>query len=115
MAATRERKPLLPVNPTVMLLEYHHATGFGLLLIDDTVYTLSRHTDKGKTVGVRLEYMSLSGEHIMHDIDLTANPPRCDCADHTFRPERPGGCRHLVALREAAATLRAAKVCGSNF
>jgi hypothetical protein len=104
-----ERKPLLPVTPKVMLLEYHHSTGFGLLLIDDVIYTLSRHTDRGRTVGVRLEYMSLAGEHMRYDIDLTVSPHTCDCGDATHRPERPGGCKHLVAVRDAMATLRTAK------
>ncbi len=36
----------------------------------------------------------------MYDISLGVDGvARCDCADGTFHPERPGGCKHLRALR----------------
>jgi hypothetical protein len=31
--------------------------------------------------------------------------PYCDCPDHTFHPERPGGCKHMRALAAALAAL----------
>ncbi len=30
--------------------------------------------------------------------DLPADLSSCDCPDHTYRGERPGGCRHMRAL-----------------
>jgi hypothetical protein len=30
--------------------------------------------------------------------DLPADLSSCDCADNSFHPERPGGCRHMKAL-----------------
>jgi hypothetical protein len=29
----------------------------------------------------------------------------CDCPDATYQPERPGGCKHVKALRAALAAL----------
>jgi hypothetical protein len=33
--------------------------------------------------------------------DLPADLSSCDCPDHVYREERPGGCRHMQALRQA--------------
>ncbi len=36
----------------------------------------------------------------MYDVALGADGVvRCDCGDGVFHPERPGGCKHIVALR----------------
>ncbi len=32
---------------------------------------------------------------------LPADLGTCDCPDHSFREKRPGGCKHMVALRQA--------------
>jgi hypothetical protein len=37
--------------------------------------------------------------------DLPRDLSSCDCPDHTFRPERPGGCKHMQALRQALLTV----------
>jgi hypothetical protein len=37
--------------------------------------------------------------------NLPADCSSCDCGDHTFREERPGGCRHMVAMRQAVVQL----------
>src|SRR5262245_15397074 len=37
--------------------------------------------------------------------DLPADLSGCDCPDHTYHPERPGGCKHIQALRAALARL----------
>jgi hypothetical protein len=34
--------------------------------------------------------------------DLPADLSSCTCGDRTHRPERPGGCKHMAALRQAA-------------
>ncbi len=34
-------------------------------------------------------------------IDIDAQTWQCDCEDATFRPERPGGCKHVRALKAA--------------
>jgi hypothetical protein len=33
--------------------------------------------------------------------DLPADLSGCTCGDRTHRPERPGGCKHMAALRQA--------------
>lgn len=33
--------------------------------------------------------------------DLPRDLSSCDCPDHTYRGERPGGCKHMAALRQA--------------
>jgi hypothetical protein len=33
--------------------------------------------------------------------DLARSLDRCNCADATYRPHRPDGCRHQVALQQA--------------
>ena len=37
--------------------------------------------------------------------DLPRDLGGCDCPDRTYRPERPGGCRHTAALRQALPTV----------
>jgi hypothetical protein len=52
---------------------------------------------RGETcVGVRLWKFG-GGRRYEVPGDLSA----CTCADRTHRPERPGGCRHMAALRQA--------------
>jgi hypothetical protein len=36
--------------------------------------------------------------------DLPRDLSGYDCPDHAFRPERPGGCEHRAALRQALPT-----------
>ncbi len=38
--------------------------------------------------------------------DLPRDLRSCDCADNTFKPERPGGCRHMAALKLALPTVK---------
>ena len=37
--------------------------------------------------------------------DLPRSLDSCDCPDGTYRPERPGGCKHQQALRQALPTV----------
>ena len=41
-------------------------------------------------------------------IDIDAQTWQCDCEDATYRPNRPGGCKHVRALRAALALRPAA-------
>jgi hypothetical protein len=38
--------------------------------------------------------------------DLPPDLSGCDCPDRTHKPERPGGCKHMVALRLALPGVR---------
>src|SRR5581483_11499362 len=57
-------------------------------------------TDGGKCVGFRLRKF---GSAEVYDVPRALDS--CTCADATFRPDRPLGCRHQVALRMALVTV----------
>jgi hypothetical protein len=71
----------------------------GTLAINGTAYEVLPLYDGATLAGYRL----LKADGTMYDLpaDLTC----CDCPDHTFHPERPGGCKHVAALRAALAAL----------
>jgi hypothetical protein len=71
----------------------------GVLQINGTRYEVLPLFDDQARVGYRL----LKADGTMYD--LTADLSGCDCPDHTFHPERPGGCKHMQALRAALAAL----------
>lgn len=103
----RQRKPLQPVQVAVEHFVYNRTLGLGTLDIvaADTpeTYLLTAHRDRDRLLGMRFLKLSTG---VSHDLDLTVTPWRCDCGDATHRPDRPGGCRHLAALRQAADQLR---------
>jgi hypothetical protein len=70
----------------------------GVLQINDTAYEVLPLYDGEALVGYRL----VKADGTMYDVG-TAGPHgwTCDCPDATFRPDRPGGCKHAVALRAA--------------
>jgi len=88
-------------------LAYNHALGMGTVDIvsEETTetYLVFANRDGARLLGMRVVKMSTG---VSHDIDMTTSPWRCDCGDATHRPNRPGGCRHVVALRQAAEQLR---------
>jgi len=53
-----------------------------------------------KIVGWRLRKFATSEVY-----DVTRALDSCTCADATYQPDRPGGCRHQVALRIALPTV----------
>src|SRR5438270_13273009 len=74
----------------------------GVLAINSTAYEVLPVYDGAALAGYRL----LKADGAMYDIG-TAGPHgwTCDCPDATFHPERPGGCKHVQALRAALAAL----------
>jgi hypothetical protein len=50
----------------------------------------------GHISGVKLQKFATGEKY-----NLPATLDDCDCPDGTYRPERPLGCRHQVALRQA--------------
>jgi hypothetical protein len=105
----RARKQLRPVEVEVTHLAYSRRLGLGTLDIASggqaQTYLLEAVRDGDQLTGMRLLKLA-SGDR--HDVDLTVTPWVCDCPDASNRPERPGGCKHVVALRLAAERLRAA-------
>jgi hypothetical protein len=78
----------------------HHEGG--VLAINGRPYEILPLYEGEALVGYRL---LKAGATTMYDVDTTQAPWRCDCPDATFHPERPGGCKHVQALKAA---LRAA-------
>ncbi len=67
----------------------------GVLSINGTTYEVLPLFDGEAFVGYRL----LKADGAMYD--LPADLSGCDCPDHCYHPGRPGGCKHMAALRVA--------------
>jgi hypothetical protein len=72
---------------------------------------LERLSNDGRTVGMRLSRPVADGDGNATakqiDVDFTDSFGwRCDCEDATYRPNRPGGCKHVASLRQVAELLR---------
>jgi hypothetical protein len=74
----------------------------GVLEINGTRYEVLPLYDGESRVGYRL----LKADGTMYDVDTTREPWLCDCPDATYHPERPGGCKHVLALRAARSSSR---------
>jgi hypothetical protein len=74
----------------------------GVLDVNGTRYEVLPLYDGESRVGYRL----LKADGAMYDVD-TAAPHGwvCDCPDAIFHPERPGGCKHVAALKAALRAL----------
>jgi hypothetical protein len=108
----RQRKPLLPVNITAQLtggefnacLPEELARGVAILSIatgDDTdrdvkLYWTRFLFHNGEAYAVELTRFGTAKKYI-----ITLEDETCNCPDAEYRSERPGGCRHVVALRQA--------------
>ena len=109
----RSRKPLLPVSVTGYFVggasRQDVIDNAAVLSITDQVtgeekayWTQAIFEGAGgdRCVGFRLTAF-VSGEVY----DLPRDLSSCDCPDRTFKSERPGGCRHMAALRQALPTV----------
>jgi hypothetical protein len=68
---------------------------------DTRVYWLKADVDHtGRVASFELTRFGSSEKY-----RLPADLSSCDCPDHTFREDRPGGCKHMVALRQALTAL----------
>jgi hypothetical protein len=111
-SALRPVKPSKPLQPVHVLGRLITGLGTGLadlfdgcaiLEIDDgkeltSYWCLARaeSAEGGQIVSLHLQKFGSTEKY-----DLPASLDSCDCADGTYRGERPGGCRHQVALRQA--------------
>jgi hypothetical protein len=110
--ANRERKPLAPVTVSASFVgdasRNDLLDGAAVLSIvsgdatdpGETPYWCLAVFDGERCTGFRLTKFG-SGEVY----DLPRDLSSCDCPDHTYRPERSGGCRHMAALRQALPTV----------
>jgi hypothetical protein len=72
------------------------ADGTAVLSIRDGGREASYWCEALPTGGYRLQKFGAGRRY-----DLPADLSGCTCGDRTHRPERPGGCRHMAALRQA--------------
>jgi len=109
-AVKTDRKALVPVSVQAYFVggasrqDLHD--GAAVLSITDAatgleiVYWCEALFHGAKIVGWRLRKFA-TGEVY----DVTRALDSCTCADATYQPDRPGGCRHQVALRIALPTV----------
>jgi hypothetical protein len=105
-----QRKPLLPVQVRAYFVggatRQDVIDGAAVLSITDldrqeeAPYWLEALYQGDSCTGFRLR--KFGGEEVY---DLPRDLSGCDCADRTYRPERPDGCRHMAALRQALPTV----------
>ncbi len=99
---------LVPARVTASHVRYNASLDAGTLDIVSAdgrpeTYLLAAVRDAGgRTLGLRLLKLSDGAEH---HVDLTSPGWAYDCPDALYRSGSPGGCRHVAALRQAAATL----------
>lgn len=106
----RQRKPLSPVNVRARFVggatRQDVLDGAAVLSITDlttreeAAYWLEAVYDGERCVAFRLR--KFGGEE---QYDLPRDLSSCDCPDGIYRAERPGGCRHMAALRQALPTV----------
>jgi hypothetical protein len=68
---------------------------------DETAYWVQALYDGDRCTGFRLT--KFGGEEVY---DLPRDLSSCDCPDRTYKPERPGGCKYMQALKQALPTVR---------
>lgn len=100
----RQVKPLAPVPPPAWQWVHRPIWSCdlipqgmpGMLVVNNVVYMLIVLSEgPGPERGYRL----VKDDGSLYD--LPADLGSCDCPDGTYRSERPHGCKHAVALREA--------------
>jgi hypothetical protein len=67
---------------------------------DESAYWCKALFDNERCTGFRLTKFGGSETY-----DLPRDLSSCDCPDRNYRPDRPGGCKHMVALRQALPTV----------
>jgi hypothetical protein len=105
---TQQPKPLLPVEVVGRFMggatPAEIAAGAAVLAIshgdatdmDVRLYWVASVFDGARLVGFKLAKFGTADAY-----QLPATLDACDCGDGVYRSERPGGCRHQQALRQA--------------
>ena len=76
--------------------------GTGVLAINGANYTLTVLRGPNGIDGYRM----VKADGTAYDIGTSEERWTCDCPDATFKPDRPGGCKHIAALRVALKVAR---------
>jgi hypothetical protein len=108
----KQRKPLEPVNVRAYFVggasRQDVLDGAAVLSLTDlttneeAAYWCRALYDGGRCTGFRLTKLGSPAD--VYDVPRALTG--CDCPDAAYRPERPGGCRHQQALRQALPTVR---------
>ena len=92
---TKPRPPLQPVSPDVVIVQPlirpcpQFPAGLpGMVMLDGRPYQVA-------AIAGGFQVFKSTGD--TYDVDPTYWT--CDCGDGTFRSERPGGCKHVHAVR----------------
>jgi hypothetical protein len=108
----RTRKPLSPVSVVARFVggaaRQDVLDGSAVLSVstgddtdrDETAYWCLALYEGDRCTGFRLTKFGTDEVY-----DLPRDLSSCDCPDQTYRPERPGGCKHIAALRQALPTV----------
>jgi hypothetical protein len=107
----RQREPLGPVKVRARFVAGATpeglAAGAAILSVTEAVTGMATcywceavSGANGQCVGFRLRKFGGGEPH-----DLPGDLSGCTCGDRTHRPDRPGGCRHMAALRQALPAL----------
>jgi hypothetical protein len=94
----RQRKPLAPVHGSARLLQAIGTVGpvcnrVGEVSIDGKAYFCRCTATAYQLFG----FDQKKGEPTHYDLPLDCSS--CDCPDQTYRADRPGGCKHMAAMR----------------
>jgi hypothetical protein len=101
MNATKSRQPVKPVHGSCRWVKPIRWPFPGVLGINGTAYTVIPQTgDRSGPAAPVLGYR-LVNQASRKAYDIDAEFWVCDCPDATYRSERPGGCKHVAALKAA--------------
>ena len=98
LANRRPKAKTRPVSGKCRWVVPIGATGTGVLAINGAEYVVTVLRDQTRVLGYRL---TKPADMASYDVCVQGSPWKCDCPDATFHPERPGGCKHVAALRAA--------------
>ena len=108
----RQAKPLQPVNVRAVFVggatRDDVIAGQAVLSIKDGDDDESAYWCRAIFTGERCTSFQLTKFGTGEVYDLPRNLAGCDCPDRTFKSERPGGCKHMVALKQALPTVTSA-------
>ena len=97
---TRTRKPLAPVT-----VEVRWTRPLFVNALDPKSGCLELNGEFYGVISLEPGFQFVKRDGTTYEVELDAPYPSCSCPDHTFRPNRPGGCKHIRGLQAALAEL----------